>query len=89
MVYVGTISARRDFEFLIDILAHVKQTNNKVKLYVMGWYNKSTYRKQIRDYILSKGLKEDVIFTGMVNYEELPKWLSKFNLGISKVKKSL
>lgn len=85
LVYIGTISERRDIEFLLDVLDLVNKDCRNVKLYIMGWYNKISYRKKIRNYLLSKGLKNKIIFTGMVNYEDLPKWLSKFNLGISHI----
>ncbi len=71
-IYVGAIQPRKNLERLIEAFNIFKEkTKSKYKLLLTGrkaW----NFEEIIKSYAVSK-FKEDIIFTGFVNEEELPK----------------
>lgn len=70
IVFVGGINRRKNIHVMIDAFKEVVERHPKAKLVLVGPDNKRSYGdypKLIRGKIKEYGLRESVIFTGMVN----------------------
>lgn len=73
ILYVGRLAEEKDVEFLIDNQEYFVKKNKNVKLLVVG--SGPDYDKYVKR---SEKLKENIIFTGKVPYENIPYY---YNIG--------
>ncbi|GFP77487.1 glycosyltransferase family 4 protein [Clostridium fungisolvens] len=74
MLYVGSITERKNLELIIEILKQVKAKENNIKLVIAGDGSgkRSEYLNKLKKLINKYGLDNDVIFLGLVKYTHLP-----------------
>lgn len=73
ILYVGRLAEEKNVEFLIDNQEYFVKKNKNVKLLIVG--SGPDYDKYVK---ISEKLKENIIFTGKVPYENIPYY---YNLG--------
>lgn len=73
ILYVGRLAEEKDVEFLIDNQEYFVKKNKNVKLLIVG--SGPDYDKYVKR---SEKLKENIIFTGKVPYENIPYY---YNIG--------
>lgn len=73
ILYVGRLAEEKNVEFLIDNQEYFVKKNKNVKLLIVG--SGPDYDKYVKR---SEKLKENIIFTGKVPYENIPYY---YNLG--------
>lgn len=79
LIFSGTIFKRKRLELLIGAL---KETDNKnLKLFVTGDGDKG-YIESLREEVNRLGLKDRIIFTGLIPRKNLPKYFSAADIGI-------
>lgn len=74
VMYVGSETPRMNFDVLLKAFAEVKKRLPDVKLIKIGESQSYGARESIVELIDMLGLKDDVIFTGYVAEEYMPKW---------------
>ncbi|QAA31297.1 glycosyltransferase family 4 protein [Clostridium manihotivorum] len=74
MLYVGSITERKNLELIIEIFKQVKAKENKIKLIIAGDGSgkRADYLNRIKSLINKYNLDKDVIFLGVVKYTHLP-----------------
>ena len=73
ILYVGRLAEEKDVEFLIDNQEYFVKKNKNVKLLIVG--SGPDYDKYVKR---SEKLKDNIIFTGKVPYENIPYY---YNIG--------
>lgn len=82
VIYVGTMEKERYLGVLIDAFSKVKKDNKNIKLLMVGnGRDKSTLEKRANDL----GIRDDVIFTGQVYFDEIPNFIATADIGVSPV----
>ncbi|KRQ87785.1 D-inositol 3-phosphate glycosyltransferase [Caloramator mitchellensis] len=70
ILYVGGFSPRKNIKGLIKAYSLIKNKIGNIKLVILGKKGRSYF--DYRDLALSLGLKNDVVFPGFIEVEELP-----------------
>ena len=70
ILYVGGFSPRKNIKGLIQAYSLIKNKIGNIKLVILGKKGRSYY--DYRDLALNLGLKNDVLFPGFIEIEELP-----------------
>ncbi|TKJ24115.1 MAG: hypothetical protein CEE43_00090 [Promethearchaeota archaeon Loki_b32] len=74
--YIGSIRRIEGIEILLKSFSLLKKTVNDVKLLIVGPVRPYDYLESLKDYSKILNIKKDVIFTGMVPYEEVNNYYS-------------
>ena len=78
ILYIGTLEPRKNIPFLIEAFHAIKKTGIKHKLVIVG--RKGWKYKEIFEIVERLGLQKDIIFTGYVPAEDLPKFYNAADL---------
>ncbi len=81
--YVGSIEGWIDLESVIELMPSIKKRYPNAKLLVVGPDLHTDYLDFLKELTEELGLKEDVIFTGGVGYEELSPYISAMDVGLN------
>lgn len=73
ILVVCRLSSEKGLKYMIDAFEIIKEKKDNVKLVLAG---KGGLREELEDYVDSKGLSDDVIFLGHINYTDLPEYYS-------------
>jgi len=78
-VYSGRVCPKKGVLQLVKAFKKLRKKRDDVKLIIVGKPNfandeETTYTNQLKE--LSEDLKEDIIFTGFVNHDDMPKFLA-------------
>jgi 1,2-diacylglycerol 3-alpha-glucosyltransferase len=77
ILYVGRITDHKNIHVLIDAFALLKQKMRDVVLILVGDYkNYMNYYMRLLKLVKNKRVEEEVIFTGVVPWDELPSYYS-------------
>ncbi len=78
--FVGSLYAWSGLNLLLEVIAELQDTGIDISLVVVGdGAMKSTWEKQAQDL----GISENVAFIGRVSREEVPQYISGFDIGYS------
>ncbi|ADZ09219.1 glycosyl transferase group 1 [Methanobacterium lacus] len=80
ILYVGSETPRMNLDFLLKSLSKLKKTYPDFKLIKVGDPQSFGAREHFLNTIKATGLEKNVIFTGYVAEEELPKWYNAADL---------
>lgn len=74
LLYVGSIHPRKNIETLIEVFKSIKRNSDNLKLVIVGKCDgkRKEYYLKLKRLAKSIGVEESVIFTGRVNYMEMP-----------------
>lgn len=78
LMYHGGISESRGINYLIDAMEKLKKELPDTVLLLVGRESGDKIRKSIEE----KELLENVVYTGAVNYDEIPEYISACDIGI-------
>lgn len=73
LIYTGRIGPEKNLTFLLRAFAGTAQVYHQVRLLIVG---DGRERDNLQDWVKNTGLEGKVFFTGMVPYEELPRYLA-------------
>ncbi|BDH79962.1 galactosyl-transferase RfpB-like protein [Methanothermobacter tenebrarum] len=76
ILYVGRVAPHKNIECLIESFQILKEYIDDVRLIIVGRRTFPVYYKNLMKILRKKGLEDDVIFTGKVSWEELPRYYS-------------
>jgi len=82
MIYVGIMDKARQLSMLIHAFSVVRGSKDNVKLLMVGDGND---RENMEELAQELGIKDDVIFAGLVSHSEIPEFISAADIGISPV----
>ena len=82
LIYVGTMDKMRHLDVLIHAFLRVRDSRSDVKLLMVG---DGTGRVDLEKLADELGIRDDVVFTGYVDFREVPDFIAAANLGISAV----
>ena len=77
--YVGGISKMRELDFILKAFKELNKTNKNYKLMFVG---DGDDKKHLETLVKELQVENNVIFTGRVLYEEVPYYMSAFNVGL-------
>jgi glycosyltransferase involved in cell wall biosynthesis len=84
IIFAGRISKTKGIKELIQALARIK--NEKFKLVVVGnsWYGTTNYKDSFFEEVkqLSKEIEDKIIFTGYIDYNDIPKYYAIADISI-------
>ena len=80
ILYVGSVIPHRNVDILIKSLKIVKNEIENVKLVIVGKTKDRKYYKSLMNLIETEDLQKSVIFTGVVPWEDLPKYYAVCNV---------
>jgi glycosyltransferase involved in cell wall biosynthesis len=80
ILYVGSEEPRQNVDILIKAIARLKKQFPKIKLVKIGDSHLFGAREKLLNLINELNLQNDVIFTGYVLEEDLPKWYNAADL---------
>lgn len=73
LVYVGRLGPEKNLPFLLRAFSGASQADDKVRLLFVG---DGPERDNLQDRVMSMGIQKKVFFTGMIPYEEMPRYLA-------------
>ena len=82
VVYVGTIDKLRHLDILIHAFSEVREEKENVKLLMVGDGNDKSNLERLANDL---EIKDDVIFTGQVYFDEVPNFIAASDIGVSPV----
>lgn len=82
VIYVGTMDKMRHLDVLIHAFSRVRDSLGEVKLLMVG---DGTGRLDLEKLADELGIRGDVVFTGYVDFKDVPDFIAAANLGISAV----
>ena len=74
ILYVGRVAPNKNVDMLIKSFNIVKKKIVDAKLVIVGKHSFPEYSKYLRKLVKNYNLEEDVIFTGVVSWDDLPKY---------------
>jgi glycosyltransferase involved in cell wall biosynthesis len=79
ILHVGSIHIRKNLENLINAFKYINLENKDMKLILVGNYTgkRTAYYEKLKELINILGLTDSVIFTGLVDHEDMPYFYSK------------
>lgn len=82
VVYVGTMDKMRHLDILIHVFSEVKKSRKDVKLLMVGDGNDKSNLERLAGEL---GIRDDVVFTGQVYFNEIPNFIAAADVGVSPV----
>ncbi len=82
LIYAGRLAAEKNLSFLLQSFAGVARTLENVQLLIVGGGQKQ-YELEIRGWIDELDLQPRVRMTGMVPYEQLPRYLAMCDIFVT------
>ena len=79
VVFVGVLTPYQGIDLLIEAIPSVSKQVPEVKFLILGYPNEDVYRARAKEL----GVEKWVQFTGKVNYDEVPTYLSLGDVAIS------
>lgn len=76
---IGYVGVLREWVDLIPVYRALKLLNNEIKLLIVG--KEGRFKENI-ELVQKLGLSERVIFTGMIPYSQVPKYISAMDIGL-------
>ena len=71
IAYIGRIGQEKNISEIISFMPNVMKKNNNMKLLIVGG---GPYLDNLRNQVINEGIEDKVIFTGMVNSNEVYKY---------------
>ncbi|MBN1431311.1 MAG: glycosyltransferase family 4 protein [Methanomicrobiaceae archaeon] len=78
--FLGTIERRFELDKVIECLPGLKEYNPKTKLLIVGGSLFTDYLDELKELVVLMDLEDSVVFTGLVEYKELPKYISAMDV---------
>jgi glycosyltransferase involved in cell wall biosynthesis len=78
--YLGSFFYFSGLPDVVECLSRLDDQKRKVKLLLVGGGEQD---RELRELVANKGLSERVIFTGFIDFSEIPTYLSLFDVGIN------
>jgi len=85
IIYHGGLAKSRKMDFLLRVFKIVLNSHPDAKLTLIGWAEKPTDITDLIEYSKKLGIKKSVEFLGKIPYNEIPKYASDANIGISPI----
>jgi glycosyltransferase involved in cell wall biosynthesis len=82
IIYVGTMAKSRELDFLLRVIAKVKEKKQDVKLLMVG---DGDDRLRLEELSNSLGIEDNVIFAGQILRSQVPEFISSANVGVSPI----
>jgi 1,2-diacylglycerol 3-alpha-glucosyltransferase len=76
ILYVGRIDPYKNIHILINSFEILKKQFKDAKLVIVGKKHFTDYSQKIENLVKDKNLENDVIFTGVVSWEDLPRYFA-------------
>jgi glycosyltransferase involved in cell wall biosynthesis len=73
LIYMGRLGPEKNLPFLLRAFAGVSQAFNQTKLLIIG---EGPERKNLQERVRLLGIEKSVVFTGLVSYDQMPKYLA-------------
>lgn len=83
LLYLGAIDLQRHIDFLVRVLALVKDRHPDVVLYIVGGSNDRRARELIEEEARRLGLEQSVILTGQIDRAQALKFVSQADVCLS------
>lgn len=81
IIYAGKITRNKDVHILLEAMVPIFQKNRDVKLLIVGG-GEEDYLNELKNYIQNNAITEKVIWVGMVENTELPKYLNAADVAV-------
>ena len=78
--YIGSVEFWTDMRSLIDGIALAKKKRDDLRLFLVGEGLQSDYPKKVKGWLKDRGLKQQTIWTDFIPYEEVPNFISAFDI---------
>jgi glycosyltransferase involved in cell wall biosynthesis len=82
VIYIGTMRKERYLDVLIHALSKVRAGKENLKLLMVGDGDDKSNLERLSDDL---GIKDDVIFTGRVYFNEVPNFIAAAYIGVSPI----
>jgi glycosyltransferase involved in cell wall biosynthesis len=82
IMYIGTMNKERHLDVLIHAFLRVRENKKNVKLLMVG---DGTDKTNLERLAIDLGIKNDVIFTGQVYFDEIPNFIAAGDIGVAHV----
>ncbi len=79
VIFTGLINKYQGIDYLLESIPTVVDQVKNICFLIVGFPNVDMYRSKARDI----GIEDYVLFTGKVNYNEIPKYLSLADIAVS------
>ncbi len=80
ILYVGRIDPYKNIHILIESFEILKKQFKDAKLVIVGKKHFSDYSQRIENLVKEKNLENDVIFTGVVSWDDLPRYFASSDI---------
>ena len=80
VIYIGTLDKLRQLNVLINAFSKVREKKENVKLLMVG---DGTDKSNLEKLASELGIKDDVIFTGQVYFNEVPNFIAAVDIGVA------
>lgn len=82
VIYIGTLDKIRRLDVLIHAFSKVRENKENVKLLMIGDGTDKPNLERLADNL---GIKDNVVFTGQVHFDEVPNYIAAADMGVSPV----
>ena len=80
VIYIGTMNKQRHLDVLIQAFSKVREKKENVKLLMVG---DGTDKTNLERLVNALGIKDDVIFTAQVYFDEVPNFIAAADIGVA------
>ncbi len=80
VLYVGRIDPYKNIHILIESFQILKTKFKDAKLVIVGKRHFTDYSEKIENLVKEKNLENDVIFTGVVSWDDLPRYFTSCDI---------
>ena len=80
LLFIGRLAEEKNIEFLIEAQKNLIEKNKNMKLLIVG---DGPDKEKYEDYAKKLGLKDNVLFTGKVKWEDIPYYYHTANLFVT------
>ncbi len=78
--YVGSIERWYALDEVINAFTDLLKVRDNAKLLIVGGALFTDYEEKLKRLVKEKGIEDEVIFTGLIEYKELPKYISAIDV---------
>ena len=78
--YVGSIERWYALDEVINAFTDLLKVRDNAKLLIVGGALFTDYEEKLKRLVKEKGIEDEVIFTGLIEYQELPKYISAIDV---------